>query len=112
MTQGSPSRTSPEANLLERMARLGERPYSEVGVPMLLMAEDYARPPGDGPLGEGEPALAERLTQMAAALSEQRAGHDEADAARVLEVLADETLLSPGGPAFSTLGGHAERRMR
>ncbi|SFS12482.1 hypothetical protein [Sphingomonas jatrophae] len=90
------------AALAADMARLGARPYSEVGVPMFLVAEDLR---GDLAVkDEGEPKLAAALRDMAVERPEP------ADTARLIEVLADRHILGADGPAFTRLSDEEVRR--
>lgn len=81
--------------LAEDLERLKARPYSEVGVPMFLVAEDLRGPPP--PTGRGEPDLAGRLLAMA------EVHGDPSAVARLVEVLADRHLLGADGPVFTRL---------
>lgn len=89
--------------LLADMARLGERPYAQVGVPMFVVAEDLRGGPLP-PLGEAWPAIAETFVRMGAVLDEQRPDAGPKDVARLIEVLADRHLLGGAEPAFTRLG--------
>ena len=90
--------------LMADMARLGTRTYSEVGVPMFLVAEDLrgaAPPPIDA--GSAWPDLVDLFGRMEEALAGRRGDYDVADVARLIEVFADRHLLTSATPAFTRL---------
>lgn len=97
------------ATLAADLARLGARPYAEVGVPMILLAEDLRGGARVVPAQAADApvlALRDRLRTVA------DTGHPVATSAataRLLEVLADRTLLGPDGPDFTRLSGSAEK---
>ena len=100
--------------LLADMARLGMRTYSEVGVPMFLIAEDLrGSPPPPPDPATPWPDLAELFVRMEAALAARRADYGVADLARLIEVFADRHLLTSATPAFTrlpdTAAANAER---
>lgn len=97
------SDTSFAERLLADMARLGERPYAQVGVPMFLVAEDLRGGPLP-PLEEAWAAIAETFVRMGAVLDAHRPDAGAKDVARLVEVLADRHLLGVTMPAFTRLG--------
>ena len=85
------------------MARLGERPYFEVGVPMFLIAQDLTtrQMPRATTRTAGE--LAERLGELAATLSDHCPNPETVDVARLMEVFADRHLLEIDGQNFTRI---------
>lgn len=91
---------------LADMERLGARPYSEIGVPMFLVAEDLSAPvAGAVPVRRGPDAsgrvLALLLADAAQALRARRPDLTAKDVARLVETLADRHFLGLAAPAFS-----------
>ena len=90
-------------SLATDMARLSARPYSEVGVPMFVIAQDITttktRPANGANTGE----LAERFAELAATLVATTPQPNVADVARLVEVLADRHLLGLDGPCFTRI---------
>lgn len=100
-------------DLLARMQALGARPYSEVGVPMFLVAEDLSYEASPKTTSEGRTYdLAALLTQMAEALATRRPELSQAEVARLLELLADRYLVAFAAPAFSVIGATARKPSR
>ena len=85
------------------MARLGARPYSEVGVPMFVIAQDLAsiEPPRDAIRTNDD--LAERFAALMAAVVAENPEPQVADVARLVEVFADRHLLSADGQRFTLI---------
>ena len=85
------------------MARLGARPYSEVGVPMFVIGQDLtaADAPPVSTAASGE--LADRFADLAAALISKDSNPGVAKVARLVEVLADRHLLEVDGPRFTAI---------
>lgn len=79
-------------DLLAEMDRLGQRPYSQIGVPMYLVVEDLTGTCAT-PGADGDPALAEAFRASIARVIAERGDVQPADIARVIEVLADRTFL-------------------
>lgn len=93
MTAASPEPSSLDAlgkRLLEDLARLKQRVYSEEGIEMFLVCEDLTRiaPPGIAPDALSV-ALATDLRQHAEALARVRPGATPSDVANIVEVLAE-----------------------
>jgi hypothetical protein len=86
------------------MKRLGERPCSEVGVPMFLMAEDLrAHHPGQAAPAAADAEVATLFSALAHALAERRHDIPYADVTRLVEVLADRHLLGNDALAYTRL---------
>lgn len=87
---------------LADMDRLGQRDYTEIGVPMFLVAEDLtgAAPPRPSHDGAGR-VLAMLLAEDAEALRRRKPDLGAKDVARLIESLADRHFLSLATPAFS-----------
>ena len=99
---------SSEDSLATDMARLGTRPYSEVGVRMFVIAQDIkttgVRPAAARNTGD----LAERFAKLAATFVAITPQPGIADVARLVEVLADRHLLELDGPCFTRIAGGAD----
>ena len=95
--------------LFADMARLGARPYSQVGVPMLLIAESLRGGPTSPDPAGAVPDLASRLAAMGETLATRQPEVTTADTARLIEVLADRHLLGEDGPAFTGLSEPEDR---
>ena len=89
------------------MARLGARPYSEVGVPMFVIGRDLtaAELPPVSSAASGE--LADRFAELATALISHDPDPGIANIARLVEVLADRHLLEVDGPRFTSISDGA-----
>jgi hypothetical protein len=91
-------------NLIADMARLGSRPYAEIGVPMFLVAEDLTSASvcvaNQSTNGHD---LATLFAQMVDALNHRKPELDADDIARLIEVLADRYFLAFAMPAFSCI---------
>jgi hypothetical protein len=86
---------------LAEMERLGHRTYSEIGVPMFLVAEDLTGG-APGPQGDGTGRLlALLLADGAEAMRRRKPELTAADIARLIEHLADRHFLALATPAFS-----------
>lgn len=83
------------------MARLGERPYPEVGVPMFVIAQDLSRPDAPRASTATSIKLADRFAELADMLIAHNADPSVAQMARLVEVLADEHLLELHGQRFT-----------
>jgi len=89
--------------LASDMARLGARPYSEVGVPMFVIAQDmtndHARP------GTAKPTcnLDKQFGELSGTFVAMNPDPTVAEIARLVEVFADRRLLKPDGPCFTRL---------
>ena len=96
-------------DMFASMDRLGTRPYSEVGVPMFLVAVNEN---GESILAqEGQSAWLDRLVlfnRMAKAFQDAKPAYTDADIARLIEVFADQCLLQNSTTAFSALHEAAE----
>lgn len=92
-----------EDTLATDMARLGARPYSEVGVPMFIIAQDLTDT--EAPRAAITPAgdLADRFAELAMAFTSLNPDPGVADVARLIEVLADRHLLEIDGPRFTLI---------
>lgn len=89
--------------LAKDIARLAARPYSEVGVPMFVIAQDRtAKRDTQAPVSS-DCGLAERFAALVAASAEQNPAPTLTDVARLVEVLADRHLLAPDGPHFTEI---------
>ena len=89
------------------MARLGARPYSEVGVPMFVIGQDLtaalASPVATAASGD----LADRFADLTAAFISTDPDPGVAKIARLVEVLADRHLLEIDGPCFTAISDGA-----
>lgn len=97
--------------LLADMARLGSRPYAEIGVPMFLVAEDLSGSERDraGADVSSGTQLAALFAQAAAALKTRKPELTAGDIAQLVEVIADRHFLAFATPAFSqTSALHSE----
>lgn len=90
-------------SLLAEMARLSERDYPEIGVPMVLVTEDLTSAPGGRPLHDDglSGLLARALSDCADMLRARKPDLAAEDLAGLIEVLADRCILGLEGPAFS-----------
>lgn len=88
--------TTDASKLLEELARLDARDYSEEGIPMFLACENRAGGTGEGdrhPSAIPEnAALAMEFRNLAKLLPQIRPSASEDDVARLVEILADEDL--------------------
>lgn len=92
-------------DLIAQMQVLGARPYSEIGVPMFLVAEDLTKDgPAEAIVSCSGNDLATLFAQMAEALLSRKPELDANDIARLVEVLADRYFLAFATPAFSAIG--------
>lgn len=89
--------------LAKDIARLAARPYSEVGVPMFVIAQDRTAKKDTQPPVSVDFGLAERFAALAAASAEQNPALTLVDIARLVEVLADRHLLALNGPHFTEI---------
>ena len=85
------------------MARLGARPYSEVGVPMFVIAQDMTN--DDARLGTAKPTcnLDKQFGELSSTFVAMNPDPTVAEIARLVEVFADRRLLKPDGPCFTRL---------
>lgn len=98
--------------LLGDMRELGSRDYSQVGVPMFLVAEDLrAAQPRIVDTSAEWREVAAQFTQAAVLLSAHRPDLGPADVARLVELLADRNLLGSTASAFSALAGQSGREI-
>lgn len=106
-----PTAEAETAALLADMARLGMRKYSEVGVPMFLVAEnlrDIPAPPLTIP--QGWPDIAAQFDRHADLLTAERPEVELRDVARLIEVLADRHIVAGTAPRFTALTDEGEPR--
>jgi hypothetical protein len=99
--------------LIDDMMRLGTREYSEVGIPMFLVAEDLREPHPDaaGPSIHWRD-IATLFAYRAEILRAQKSALESADVARLVEVFADRYIISSTVPAFSTIPDALAARKR
>lgn len=97
--------------LIDDMMRLGLRQYSEVGIPMFLVAEDLrgAPPPAIDSATHWHDVAA-LFAYRAAALHAHKPDLDARDVARLVEVFADRYLVASTVPAFSAIPDALARR--
>lgn len=91
-------------DLIADMMRLGLRQYSEVGVPMFLVAENLR----DAPPAETLPPahwqdIASLFDYRAALLRSHKPDFDARDVARLVEVFADRYIVADTVPRFSVI---------
>lgn len=91
-------------DLIADMMRLGLRQYSEVGVPMFLVAENLRDPP---PAESRLPAhwqdIASLFEHRAGLLRSHKPDLDARDVARLVEVFADRYIVADTVPRFSAI---------
>lgn len=85
------------------MARLGMRPYSQVGVPMFVIAQDLTPNAMPRPEIAVTRDLAQRFADLAATLISVDPDPGFAQVARLVEVLADRHLLQVDGQHFTQI---------
>lgn len=107
MNQEQPAKMSLDpatADLIADMMRLGQREYSEVGVPMFLIAEDMnGSPPPPIDASTHWRDIATLFGVRAEALAAHRPDLDISDVARMIEVFADRYLVASMTPAFTAI---------
>lgn len=79
-------------DIFAEMARLGSRTYSEIGVPMLLVAEDLSGAEGPGS-GQGDPEIAAAFDAAYAQVLEKKGEVKAEDFASIIELIADRTFI-------------------
>ena len=94
--------------LVTDMARLAARPYSEVGVPMFVIAQDRTAIKGARAPISSDGNLAVRLAALAVAFTKHNPDPGLTDVARLIEVLADRHLLQLDGPRFTLISDGAD----
>ncbi len=95
-------------SLANDMARLDARPYSEVGVPMFVIAQDMTKTKTRRAERTNQGVLAERLVALATTLIATTPQPNLGDVARLVEVLADRHLLELDGPRFTQIADGAD----
>ena len=99
--------------LIADMMRLGLRQYSEVGVPMFLVAEDLRGTPS--PASDATTHwrdVATLFAYRAEVLAAHKPDLGLADVARLVEVFADRYLVANTVPSFSAIPEALARRSR
>lgn len=101
----APEATDPHAeDLIADMMRLGLRQYSEVGVPMFLVAENLRDPPlAERHLSTRWHDIASLFDDRAGLLETHKPDFDARDVARLVEVFADRYIVADAVPRFSAL---------
>ena len=93
--------------LTSDMTRLSTRPYSEVGVPMFVIAQDLAATEALRASTATAGCLAERYAELVAAFASQNSDPTVVDVARLVQVFADRHLLEIDGPRFTLISDGA-----
>ena len=99
---------------LADMDRLGARDYTEIGVPMFLIAEDLTPGAATRPMVDGSGRLlALLLAEGAETMRRRKPDLGAADIARLVESLADRHFMSFATPSFSESADlHPQERPR
>lgn len=107
MGEGGLSRAEDDATiekLLDDMGQLGSRDYSQVGVPMFLIAEDLrTAQPATIDTSTQWREIAAQFARQAKLLSTHMPDLGPTDVARLVELLANRNLFESTKPIFSAL---------
>lgn len=87
-------------DMFAEMKRLGSRNYAEVGVPMLLVAEDLSTDM-KRPVSDGDHQIAEAFEEAVTKVKAEKGALKAEDFASIIELIADRTFLDE---PFSSIG--------
>lgn len=80
-------------DIFAEMKRLGDREYAEVGVPMMLVAEDLSSGTVPAAGGKDDAELARAFEDAVAQVAAKKGKLEAGDFASILELLSDRSFL-------------------